>query len=64
MDFNEIMKESDMIMPHDILGLLVAAGLIIGCIFVRGEMQLIFLILALIIIIGVNVDLAAHGWNH
>jgi len=49
--------------PHDQIGLLVAAGCIIGML-VASKYALILGVVALILVIGVIVDLTAHGWDH
>lgn len=49
--------------PHDQIGLIAAAGLIMG-LLIFPAYALPFAILALIIIVGVLVDLTAHGWDH
>ncbi len=58
------MQASDQIVPHDILGLAIAALFVFLTFFIHGTVGFILTVLAIVIIIGVLVDLTAHGWDH
>ncbi len=63
---NGWLAESDRIIPHDILGGILIAGIALAAIFMglKGDYLLAALILIALIGAGVAVDLAAHGWTH
>ena len=58
--YNELVTMTE---PHDQLGLIAAVILLIAALFV--PQYIIYLVgVSIILIVGVLVDLTAHGWDH
>ena len=62
-NFNAFLAKTDAIIPHDILAAVIVAGAaLVGLAMGKGPWWLWAIVL--VAVVGIAVDLSAHGWSH